>query len=173
MKVNNATGIRNLCEIAAHLLQTMPVNAATKFAVRTLLREAVNKSCPGYRGNDNKKNVRYVSLAARQALKHGKGPVIADHAVPLSVLLDKVYRRKKIDTDQLVRLVSAYSCMVLITRDEDTCLRNAGLVKSMPPDWDTKDVLARYSHAGIRIRPNLPVNPKRSGSRLSTRARQL
>ena len=63
-RLSNETGVRNLCEVASHVLRIMPVNAATTFTVRTLMREAVNKSNPSYRGNDNKKNVRYISSAA-------------------------------------------------------------------------------------------------------------
>ncbi len=44
MRVKNKAGIENLCAVAVHLRQTMPVNAATKFAIRTVLREAINKS---------------------------------------------------------------------------------------------------------------------------------
>lgn len=84
-RVPSSLGVVNFCEVASHLLKTMPVNAATKHAVRVVLRSAVNKSCPDYKGNDNKKNVRFASTAALAAREQGQ-PVVADHSVPLSCL---------------------------------------------------------------------------------------
>jgi len=158
MHADNVTGIRNLCAVAAHLLQTMPVNAATKYAVRTVLREAVNKSCPEYRGNDNKKNVRFISVAASHALDDSNERLVADHALPLSILLNSVYQRKLTDVDDLIRLVALHSVMALITKEEDDRLKSRGLVKTMPSSWDSKDVLARYKHVGIELRPNPAFN---------------
>jgi hypothetical protein len=150
-RVPAAVGVVNLCEVASHLLKTMPVNAATKHAVRVVLRSAVNKSCPDYRGNDNKKNVRFISHSAAVARSSKDVPVVADHAVPLSLLLDEVYKKRIVETTALVELVSLYSVMALVTREEDSLLRKRGLAKRMPEDWDGKDALARYRAAGISL----------------------
>ena len=148
--VNNEQGIRNLCEVASFLLSGMPVNAATKFAVRTVLREASNKSRKHYRGNNNKLNASFASVAAAAT---DSTNVIADHAVPLSLMLDRIYSNSDWSTDQLVELVREYSTIVLITPDEDRALLESGLKKHMPQDWCGKNILARYEHLGIKVRP--------------------
>ena len=154
MRVGNTTGIRNLCAVAAHLLQTMAVNAATKFAVRTVIREAINKSCPEYKGNSNRRNVRYISSNARRAIDSNEPRLIADHALPVSLALTDIYAQNLNTVDELVALVARFSTMVLITEREDNQLREAGLVKSMPANWDGIDHLARYSHVGIEVSEN-------------------
>lgn len=151
LRVDNRTGIRNLCAVAVHLLQTMPVNAATKFAVRTVIREAINKSCPDYKGNSNYRNVRYISTGAQGDLEAGGGRLVADHAIPVSLALSKIYECNPSTTEQLVSLVREFSTMVLITENEDRRLRDAGLVKTMPIEWDGKATLARYAHVGIEV----------------------
>jgi hypothetical protein len=154
MRDDNTTGIRNLCAVAAHLRATMPTNAATKFAIRTVLREAINKSCPEYKGNINRKNVRHISVLAKAALEMGDSKVIADHAIPVSISLLEVRSHEQgHSVDELVTLVAKYSTMVLITEEEDQKLRRAGLVKSMPENWDGIDLFARYRHVGIQLVP--------------------
>lgn len=163
MNVDNKTGIQNLCEVARSLLDTMPNNAATKFAVRTVLREAVNKSNPEYKGNNNRKNCRHVSVFAEPLVTDADADLVADHAIPISLLLKEVYGRPGITLDQLVSLVGKYSMMVLITDTEDDKLAAAGLYKKMPNDWDGEDVLARYKHVGIELRPNPSFQPTAFG----------
>ncbi len=153
--VNNSQGIRNLCEVASVILKSMPVNAATTFAVRTVIREAVNKSSPSYKGNNNKRNVQFVSDAARPFLT-SQGPTVSEHIIPISVLLNsKIYARAEptIDTEGLIQLVAQYSTMALITNEEDARLRQAKLQSSMPEDWDGVDMFARYKAIGIVVSP--------------------
>lgn len=159
MRVDNATGIRNLCDVALYLLRNMPVNAATKFAVRTVLREAVNKSNPEYKGNNNRKNCRHVSAAAESLVNNTDADLVADHAIPISLLLKEVYAQGEITLDELVNLVGKYSIMVLITDAEDDRLAASGLVKKMPGDWDGQDILARYKQIGIEVKPNPSFQP--------------
>lgn len=154
MRVDNLSGIRNLCDVAIHLISNMPVNAATKFAVRTVLREAVNKSNHEYKGNNNRRNCRYISVSAAPLRNDPNSELVADHAIPISLLLKEVYAQPKITLDNLIELVGKYAVMVLITDTEDDALASAGLVKKMPIDWDGKDLLARYKSVGIAVNPN-------------------
>ena len=154
MRVDNNTGIRNLCEVALHLLHNMPVNASTKFAVRTVLREAVNKSNPEYEGDNNRKNCHFISVSAAQLINDPNADLVADHAIPISLLLKEVYEHPGLTLDCLVTLVGKYAVMVLITDAEDDQLAAAGLVKKMPSDWDGQELLARYRSAGIVVHPN-------------------
>lgn len=153
--VNNEQGIKNLCEVASMILKQMPVNAATTFAVRTVIREAANKSNTNYKGNNNKRNVRFVSDAASPFLT-SQGPTISEHIIPISVLLNsRIYAASNpiTDTAALIQLVSQYSNMALITDEEDALLRQAKLQSKMPDDWDGVDIFARYKAVGIVVRP--------------------
>jgi len=150
MNISNQEGIRNLCAIASKILKECDVNAATKFAVRTVLREAVNKSCPRYRGNNNKLNVKYVSVKANLEIKRKSGrKLVADHVVPLSLLFQDIYDKKVMETNELIIICKDYSDMCLITKQEDINLTNLKLKQKMPVDWDKKDKLARYKAAEI------------------------
>ena len=151
--VSTEQGIRNLCDVATHILRTMPINAATTYAVRTVIREAVNKSNANYRGNVNNRNVRYASAAARPYL-HSKGPTISEHVIPISVLLNnRVYTvcNPVRDTDGLMQILSQYAEMALITTQEDALLRQASLHNKMPDNWDGNDSFARYKAVGIEV----------------------
>jgi hypothetical protein len=154
-RADNATGIRNLCATAIHLSGHMPDSAATKFAIRAVLREAVNKSNPEYKGNNNRKNCLFISLDAEALPNDSLVDLVSDHAIPISLLIKEFYANKNHEIDQLVVLVSKYAVMVLITEAEDDKLAAAGLIKKMPDDWDGKDELARYKKVGIKVKPNL------------------
>ncbi|RTE87065.1 MULTISPECIES: hypothetical protein [Gammaproteobacteria] len=153
MRVNNQQGIANLCEVAVHLRLTMPENAATKFAIRTVLREAINKSKKNYKGNVNRHNCSYISERARDVFKQDeKAKLIAEHIVPVSLALREFENLSPLTLESAVSLVSKYSTMALITPEEDDQLRALGLVKSMPDDWDGANVFARYDVAGIALK---------------------
>lgn len=161
MRVDNSIGIRNLCAVALHLRQTMPKNSATNFAIRTVLREAINKSNPGYKGNINRRNCAYLSLAAEALLAASPDArLVADHAIPVSLSLREFECLEQPSLDALVALVARYAVMVLITLDEDARLRAAGLVKAMPSDWDGQELLARYRQVGIPIKPGQALQLK-------------
>ena len=141
------------------------------FTVRTLMREAVNKSNPSYRGNANKKNVRYVSSAAVPHLAQ-KGPVVAEHLIPISVLLNSrlyVSMDPVVGTDDLVRLVKQYANMALISVEEDALLRKYKLQSKMPANWDGADLFARYRAVGIEVFPIEEI----AGRNISERTVQL
>jgi hypothetical protein len=167
MRAKKQDGIRNLCAVAVHLRQTMEVNAATKFAIRTVLREAINKSNENYKGNNNRKNCRYISIAAtQQLLKEPNAALLSDHAIPVGRSLEEFEKMGERTIDGVVELVARYATMVLITLEEDERLRAANLVKTMPKDWqDGHELLARYMYVGIDVRPNpAPGNTAGEGS---------
>lgn len=132
----------------------MPVNAATKFAIRAVLREAINKSSEGYRGNVNRSNCRHASHAVAERLDSEDNPLlVADHAIPVSIALREFESLRDPSPEQVADLLAKFATMVLVTPEEDASLRAVGLVKSMPPEWDRNDVFARYAAAGIVVEP--------------------
>jgi hypothetical protein len=145
--------VRMFCELAADLLKMQPRNAATSYAIRTILRAAINKSCPNYHGNNNKKNVRYQSLSAAKASKENQSDqTVVDHAMPVAHLLEHIRTHNLTDANELFTLVPKYSIMVLITKEEHRRLeKDHDLKKTMPVGWDGQDILARYRTAGIEL----------------------
>lgn len=136
----------------------MPVNAATKFAIRAVLREAINKSNEGYRGNVNRRNCRHASQAAAERLdREGNPSLVAEHAIPVSIALREFESLHDPSPEQVADLLASFATMVLVTPEEDARLRAAGLVKSMPPEWDRNDIFARYAAAGILVKPYAPA----------------
>jgi hypothetical protein len=118
----------------------MEINAATKYAVRTMLRAACSKA-----------KTSYVSKEVQRRKGEKKTNVIRDHAIPLSVMLDKIYSIRLHSTDELLGLVNTHSVTAEITSDEDKQLHECGINRCMPKNWDGKDVLARYQCAGIEL----------------------
>jgi len=152
MKVLKEVAIENLCKVAEKLLSEMEINSATKFAVRSVLREAVNKSCPNYRGNNNRLNVKYISNAAQKVIDESSNEkLISEHILPLSLMLKNIYLKNIKNHKELENLCKNYSDMCLISKKEDELLRLHKLTKTMPNDWDNKDKFARYRATGIEF----------------------
>ena len=53
--------------------------------------------------------------------------------------------------EKLLRHIAERTIIVLITKEEDARLREAGLTKSFPDDWDGKNMMARYDAVGIVV----------------------
>lgn len=86
-------------------------------------REAVNKSCPKYRGNNNKLNVKFISDAVRTAIECGSDEkLISDHILPISIMLSEIYSKNIKYHKELADLCKKYSEMCLITKSEDILL---------------------------------------------------
>lgn len=150
--VTNKEGIENLCNLSIKLLN-MKRNAATKYAHRTVLREAINKSCKQYKGNNNRLNVKYRSLDAQKVIDNNlNDKLISEHIIPISIMLNKIYDEKINDLNKLLKLCKDFSVMCLITETEDATLHKLKLTKLMPNDWDGKDKFARYKKAKIKYR---------------------
>lgn len=150
-RLTTKESIYNLCAVASLLLKQPKQNPSTRFAIRTVLRSAANKSCASYHGNDNKKNCAYISIEAAKLRKKGAGRTVADHAVPISEMLKKISAKRIVNTADLTKFVCQYSTMVLITTEEDNRLRNEGLANAMPTDWNGVDKFARYKEARIKL----------------------
>ena len=57
------------------------------------------------------------------------------------------------DPEDLLEVAKGHIAVVNITQDEDARLKRAGLVKTMPANWDGHDIYARYRAVGIEIEP--------------------
>jgi len=151
MRLTAVQGARDRCAIVAAMVKDFPHNSAVTHVVREMLRAAAHKTI-NIEGIRNRFHVSYASEAAKPFLHIG-GAVISDHCVPLSLLVQRVLRERIADVDLLVNLAAQYSAMALITVEEDNRLSSFKLRKSMPPDWDGQDKLARYKAIGINMVP--------------------
>lgn len=90
--------------------------------------------------------------AARQGINPPRG--VEEHAVPISLFNRKfIAELDNMTPESVVAMAEGHAAIVQITREEDERLRRAGLVKTMPVDWDGEDIYARYHAVGIEIAP--------------------
>lgn len=121
------------------------MNAATRFAIRTLLRRATEKACPVRKGsNAGGPRAQYWSAAALARSEK----LEVDHLVPLSQLIEHVTNVETAqDAKQIRALVDQHALTACVTADEHRRLLKA----KMPTDWDGHDKFARHKHAGIQL----------------------
>lgn len=68
-----------------------------------------------------------------------------EHVVPLKDIVDRCLKLPRDATiDQMIKLVTALSCVSLITVEEANRLPS-----SVPPDWDGKDLYIRFKQVGL------------------------
>ena len=137
-------------------------NPAYKHHIRGAIRSASNKvGC--VKSSDNKKSAHYMSKAAKQQMLSGKmDELMGEHVVPVSIINAKVvdlYQSKKnigkeIEVHEIIKIVQDWSVHAVITKEEDLKLKESKLTKTMPPDWDRKNVFARHDKVGIVLIPN-------------------
>lgn len=146
LRATNEQGFMNLIELAVHILETRPRNAATTYAVRCIVREASRKAA--------KKDVRCAHFISRPALywcRQGqKERTVLEHIVPLAGVIQSTAIRTP-TVKELADAVTASRYLAIIMSDEDDRLTEAGLKEQMPDDWDGVDIHARYLVAGIQL----------------------
>jgi hypothetical protein len=130
-----------ICEDVAFILNA-PLCWGTKFAV---LAEAVwvwSEFDGKYKG------CRYWSRCALR--EEDTKRLIHEHAVPKSVIIEKLEKRRNSTPASVRGILSTYCIGVVITKKEDQKLTDQGFRKIMPEAWDRKDIWARYRRAGIK-----------------------
>ena len=76
-----------------------------------------------------------------------------DHVIPVNVITNMILAQTDINKKSLVVFLGKYHCTAKITKQQHTqVLKEAGLSSKMPKDWDSVDLLARYSRVGIIIK---------------------
>jgi hypothetical protein len=79
--------------------------------------------------------------------------LVHEHIIPKSIVIQRLLALSTATTDSVNQLLTSYCKGAVITRDEDARLNSHGLRSKMPTGWDEKDVWARYTYAGIVLRP--------------------
>jgi hypothetical protein len=171
------------CEVAAMVLNQLPMNPCTKQHVRESIRYAT-LSAHG--------SPRFVSHEAKPTFDEGKmDSLVREHVVPVSIVIGKVLERARpfIDFEdgshrfmpaekhsqwrlartesgservfslgnlrawEIAEIVKQWSVLAWVTKSEDQRLRDARLHSSMPSDWNGTDLFSRYEKCGIRWIP--------------------
>ena len=99
------------------------------------------------------KAAKYRSKAA-VGLKHGKGEVVYDHAVPFNYLQKELLALDPVTPQSVAGALGRFGTAVLVTKAENALLSASGYGRSMPADWDGSDPLARYKAVGIELVEN-------------------
>ncbi len=99
-------------------------------------------------------------LTYKNGLQNGKAKHVLtknfrhDHAVPRKVLLSKIGESGK-NAAEVLSILNIYLHSVVVTKDEDTLLKEKGLNATMPPglidDASERYVFGRYQNAGIEV----------------------
>ena len=125
--------------------------------VEGLMREALN-SKGKYDHSSLKLNCNFISNSVAHLQKETAGRKVLklthrEHAIPLRVVLRELYKLKNINPDVLKEYFERYLVSVLITKDEQKLLDSSEhkIKDKMPPEWDGKDVFARFLKVGIKI----------------------
>lgn len=87
-------------------------------------------------------------------MKTGKGDIVYDHSIPFAYLQRKLIALIDLTHASLKEVLVQHNFACIITRDEDKKLRDCGLSRKMPDDWDNNDPTARYRVAKIEVEAN-------------------
>ena len=148
--------LRRHCEVAALVLAHLDNTSQSRHYVREAIRQASHQVSE-VRGGTNRLKAKWMSAEARVQMESGDASrLVAEHTVPVSVILDRVMKGWQADptVDFIERLVRRYSMQAVITQREDALLKEKNLLLRMPADWDGADLHARYRLVGIELEPN-------------------
>ena len=106
--------------------------------------------------NQTFKGYKYYSNDAYNAVLAGQTEFRRDHYFPKIRLKDELlFSLNNPDIVSVRKVMETYGEVCVITKDEDSRLKNAGLNKKMPDGWRIgDDIFARYNAIGI----NLTIN---------------
>jgi len=167
------------CEVAAMVLSQLPMNPITKQHVRESLRYATLSATgrPRYASLEAKRILDTGS--SRSLVKEHAVPVsivigkVLERARPILDIKDGAYRfmpqdenpqRRLAHTEksseriialgnlrawEIAEIIREWAVLAWVTTSEDQRLRDAGLHKTMPPDWNGADKFLRYERCGI------------------------
>jgi hypothetical protein len=75
-----------------------------------------------------------------------------DHSFPKVLIRNKILSLPKKNSEEIFKILDEYAHVVIITKDEDKKLRDAGFNRNMPEDFSlNKDITSRYSQTDIEI----------------------
>lgn len=72
--------------------------------------------------------------------------LIHEHLVPRKVLIHKLFSEINPSEQTIFNILDKFCIGVVVTKDEDSALNNAGLRSAMPSGWSGKDPWERYTN---------------------------
>jgi hypothetical protein len=126
----------------------MPASSYTK-----ALREPVHFLWERRGGRSKERCARFRSKAS-VGVRFGSGGLIYDHAVPFSYLQKELLDLPEVTRDSVRDVLEKHCVVVLVTKQENDRLNEAGLGRKMPEGSDGTDTLARYVAVGIDVVSN-------------------
>jgi len=174
--INDKFGFWEHCKVTELILNEMEVNPHTKHHIRASIREATKKvskikGCA-------KSRAEYMSIDSLNKLKEGavEGFVL-EHGVPVSILYKMIIDLEDRTAANIADLIYSWTVLSVVTIPEHERLRELGLTKSMPENWDGNDKFARYNAAGIVLTENnykkLYAHNKSNQSQQAARTRKM
>jgi hypothetical protein len=86
----------------------------------------------------------------RQKAKDGTIRLMVDHAVPLTVMVKRLFQPEAdLSREALRKYLRRWYHLGLLTSAEDAKLNGLGLRSQMPKNWNGEDLIARYRAADI------------------------
>ena len=98
------------------------------------------------------KGCKHWSKKALKAQSEGRSmtELIHEHLVPRKLLIKELFEMSDPSSKKIYEYLNEYCIGVIITKDEDSKLNNAGLRSEMPKNWDGHP-WARYKEVGIVV----------------------
>ena len=161
MKLIDEEGFIGHCKVAALIMGNMEINPHTKHHIRGAVREASNKLTT-IKGS-GKDKAHYMSKNVQKQLNAGKlDGLVLEHGVPVSFMNDHVLKLKNKTHEEIAKIIRKWTVLSVITKKEHDKLKDEGLYKKMPDDWDGINKFARYEKVKIQLVKNRYKELKKS-----------
>ena len=89
---------------------------------------------------------------SKAALGLSLNECVVEHAVPQMAIVNWLMDLDPLTNDGVADLLKRYFTVMLVTKEEHARLNASGLRSTMPADWDSTNVYARYELVGIERR---------------------
>ena len=143
--------LESLVEILANMREesvTFTRNECSR-NLKTALHQYWQNKEMGQHSQSQRKNLPRSVEASKRELKGLR----LEHVVPQMWFVNKLMDMDTIDKEEIRELLEEYFNVLLVTKEEDAKLTEAGLRSKMPDDWDEKDPWARHKKVGIERTP--------------------
>lgn len=90
---------------------------------------------------------------SKAALNRPDSECTVEHVMPQMEIVNRLMDMRPLTKTGVIGLLTNYLRVMVVTLDEHARLNSSGLRSTMPPDWDGKDVFARYAAIGIEVAP--------------------
>jgi len=137
-----------ICRDVSHILRSSDLHDGTKLAVIDQIFWVWSEFDGKHAG------CKYWSKAATESGLKNKG-LVHEHLIPRKIVREMILNLEDLSPEAVNDILDRFCVGVVVTKAEDTRLNELKLNSQMPPDWDHKNLWARYHAAGIEV----PLQP--------------